>query len=1175
MLPLAKSGTSANLQFKAMKKNDNQRPRSGLSTRAEILIAMKLAIIFTFLGVIEASATAYSQSGKVTLSMKNASIVEVLNSIEKVTDYHFIYSLDLVSDKKHVSVNADRQPLKDVLRNVLSDNGVGYKVLDNNLIVVTPRAETVELAPMTNIVRATDVQGTVEDDKGIALTGVTVRVKGTSIGTVTDVKGHFSISVPEENDTLVFTYVGYITKEVAVSGQTTMTVRLESSSKALRDVVVVGYGTQKKEDITGAISSVTSEDIGKVHGGSTVSTSLAGKVSGLSFRQSEGRPGASAGIQIRNMGTPLYVIDGVVKDEGQFNNLSPNDIASISVLKDASAAIYGVRAANGVVVVTTKRGSLNQAPHLSIDAYTGWQNMTRYPNNTVDAYHWQLYAADAQMNGTGSTNITPEEIQKWKEGTEYGYQSFNWPDFIFRKNAPQTSVNVSVSGGSQNTNYYFSVTRLNQDAVFRQYNFNRTNVQSNIDTRIGDRLKVGVDVNGRVEERVNPGVPGGDDYWEPLFASMRNTPMEHPYANNNPKYLNDIGHNADNAGLWTYENSGKFQDDWRVLQTNFHAEYELPIKGLTAKGVYSYYYADEYKTNHEFTYNVYTYNPTDSTYTEKVGSANPWQERGRTMITESDIQGQLNYENSFGKHNIGATFATEWYQRRTLYSWQHDVPPVNELDHILQPTIDNSNGYNDDDNSEARIGYIGRITYNYANKYYLELSGRQDGSWRWPPDHRWGFFPSISGGWRITSEPFFASLTGENSILSDLKIRASYGKLGDDNVPNLDVFAYVPGYNYPAPGESVVILDGNAVTPAADRGEPITNITWFVSNMTDIGADFTLWNGKLTGSVDYFYRKRTGLLAAKYDVLIPDELGYSLPLENVNSDAQIGGEFALSYANKIGELRYSISGNVSYSRSKFLHSYKPKFGNSLDQYFNSTEERWSGIFWGYEVTGQFKSQEQINNYKVDIDGQGNKTLLPGDFIYKDQNGDGVINAQDTRPIGYNAGGQPNLYGGLDLTLGYKGFDFTADFSYSGLYSYNRNWEARWPFQNNGSLLEDYTDRWHREDPFDLNSPWIPGKYPPLRFNDPGHSNYNKNSTFWLINIKALRLRTIELGYTLPKRWTDRVKMERVRFYINGYDLISFDNLKKNASFLDPEISSDNGLQYPQSKFLNVGVNITF
>ncbi|TAN00100.1 MAG: SusC/RagA family TonB-linked outer membrane protein [Chitinophagaceae bacterium] len=1129
---------------------------------------MKLAVLLTFLGVFQASASAWSQTEKVTLSVKNASIVEVLHKLEQVTDYHFIYSLDLVANKKDISIDARKEPLKNVLHEVLTDNGVSYKILDYNLIVVIPPQETAPLANgIGSLYHEMAVHGKVTDEKGIALTGVTVQVKESpSIGTVTDEKGHFVLNVPDAGDTLIFSYIGYVTKSVAVNGQHHITVKMESSARLLKEFVEVGYGTQKKEDITGAISSITSKDIERVHGGSTVSSTLAGKISGLSYRMSEGRPGSSASIQIRNFGTPLFVIDGVVEDEGQFNNLSTDDIASISVLKDASAAaIYGSRAANGVVVVTTKHGKLNSKPKLSVNAYTGWQNMFRYTNHTVNAYNWQLGAADAQMNEFGSTGITPAEVQKWKQGGP-GYESFNWPNFIFRKNAPLTSINVNVGGGGETTNYYLSFTRLNQDAVFKEYNFNRYNFQSNIDVHLNDRLVAGIDINGRQEERLHPGVPGVDDYWEPLFASMRNTPMEHPFANNNPEYLNDIGHDADNAGLWTYKESGKYQDDWRVLQANFHVQYDLPLKGLSVKGMYTYYYANDYFTNHEFTYKAYTYNPVDSTYTWTGGSQNPWQERGRELIMQPTMQGQVNYANSFGKNNVAATFVTEWTHRSDLYSHIHDVPPVNILSTIQWNTIDGTQ-YADNDNESARIGYVGRITYNYSDKYYLELSGREDGSYQWPPDHRWGFFPSMSAGWRITSEPFFNAWIGNNSVLSNLKIRASYGKLGDDRV-GIDPFAYIPGYTY---NVGTVILDGNTINSSRDRGQPVTNITWFVSTITDIGADFSLWSGKLSGSVDYFNRARTGMLANP-SVVVPAELGYALPQENLNSDEEIGGELELHYTNRIGELHYSISGNISYARAKIVYNSNTQFGNSWDKYRNDQNNRWWDVFWGYQVIGQFKTQEQINNYPVNEDGQGNTTLLPGDLIYKDVNHDGVINEYDMRPVGYNEGFQPSLYGGLDVTLSWRGFDLAADFSYESQYSFNRNWESRWPFQNGGSLLTDYTNRWHRENPWDLNSPWIPGKYPPLRFNDGGHSDYNKNSTYWLINIHALRGRTMEIGYTLPKRWTDKVKIEKVRVYLNGYNLFSLDNL---PDFIDPEIASENSLQYPQSRVINTGINITF
>lgn len=1008
--------------------------------------------------------------------------------------------------------------------------------------------------------------------KGQPLEGVSIINKKGQTKTLTNGSGHFKIEA-EEGDSLIFRYIGYEIQKINVGEQEFINVQLVTSSSGLNEVVVVGYGTQKKEDITSAVSTINSDDINNVNAGATISSKLAGKLSGLSFRQTEGRPGSGANIRIRNMGSPLYVVDGVIENAGRFNQLDPNDIASITVLKDASAAsVYGVQAGNGVVVITTKKGQLNTPTRVKINAYTGWQSLTRYPNDVVDAYHWMLYAADAQMNTSRSTNITQEEIQKWKEGTEYGYQSFDWADMIFQKNAPQTSLNVNVSGGSKTTNYYFSFSRLKQNAVFKQYSFDRYNIQANVKTRIGKkkRLKLGVHFNGKIEDRIQPAIKGGDKYWQPLFATLRNRPTIHPYANNNPNYLNDIGHNTTNAGYWNFEHAGKKQDRWWAMATKFSLNYNFPIKGLTATAFYNFTFEHRLLENHEKTFDTYTYNPVDSTYTVTGGSNNPYQERRRQQNLKMNFQGRLNYNRTFDKHHLGVMLATNWYSRDEINTHIHSVPPVNELDVFQFNTIDDR-GFLDAHTQKARIGYIGRITYNYAQKYYLELSGRADASWKFPPDHRWGYFPAVSGGWRLSKEPFFTSLVGEESFINDLKIRASYGQLGNDNV-GIGNFAYVAGYDY---ANGTFIKNGEAYNTSIDRGVPVTNITWYKSKITDIGIDFYLLDGKLSGSFDYFYRKRTGLLARKYDVLIPNEIGYSLPKENLNSDAVYGEEFSLTYTDDIGEWHYSIYGNVNYARKKTLHTYKPRWGNSWDKYRSSTEERLQGLFWGYEVIGQFTSQEQINKYPVNVDGLGNTSLLPGDLIYKDANGDGRINEYDKRPIGYNVGGQPSLYGGFGLSLSWNHFDLTANFSFAGLYSFNRNWEARWPFQNGGSLLKAYTDRWHRKDPFDLNSEWIPGKNPPLRFNDKEHSNYNKNSTYWLVNVRYLRARTLALGYTLPKRLTSKAGIEQARVYINGYNLFTFDNMKESASFLDPEVATNNGLRYPPSKFVNVGINLTF
>ena len=1010
------------------------------------------------------------------------------------------------------------------------------------------------------------ISGKVTDDQGSALPGVTVSVKGTAKGTSTNSNGTYHLAVADKNAVLVFSFVGYVKQEITVGEKTDINVQLVTDSKGLGEVIVVGYGTQKKESVTGAISGVTSKELERVHA-STVSATLAGKIPGVTFRMPDGRPGASANIQIRNFGNALYVIDGIQKDAGQFNNISPNDIESITVLKDASAAIYGVRAANGVVVVTTKRGKPGSNT-INVDAYTGWQNWSRFPK-TVNAYEWMLGKADAEMNAEDPrTDITKEELEKWKAGTEKGYQSFDWYDFIIKKNAPQHSINVNATGGTENINYYLSVTRLDQKSVLgREFDFNRTNIQSNVDAKVAKRLRVGVQINGRIEERDNPGVPGGDDYWAPRFALFRNRPTERAYANDNPLYPNDIGHNTENWAVQSKAISGYWTEDWRVLQTNFNGTYETPIKGLTLKGMYSYYYADKLMNGHEYTYDTYTYRAETDTYERTGGSSNPWRERGTHKVLENVLQGQVNYNNTFGRHTIGGTFVSERIKRRELDVWVHAVPKSNLLPLIQFSDMDT---YNDADWTEARVGYIGRFNYSFSDKYFLEVAGRYDGSWKFAPDKRWGFFPSVSAGWRLTEEPFFKKWLGSNSILTELKLRGSYGELGDDDI-GIGAYDYLPGYTY---GTSTVILDGTVIRGSRDKGVPNDRLSWFVSKIADVGLDYQLWNGKVYGSLDFFNRKRSGLRGRKYDVLVPSEIGYSLPDENVNSDQQKGGEFSAAYSTRVGKVNVVVGGNVSYSRSKFLESYKPVWGNSLDHYRSSVENRWNGIYWGYEAIGQFQSQEEINKYPVNVDGKGNKTLLPGDIIYKDLNGDNVIDGYDERPIGYQTSGNPTVNFGFNLGLRWNGFDFAADFSGGSMYSYNQNWEMRWPFQNGGNLLKQfYDDRWHREDPFDVNSKWIPGKNPPLRFNKGDHSNYNKASTFWLHNVHYIRLRTMELGYSIPDHLLERVKFKKARIYINTYNLFSLDNVKDLG--IEPEIADENGLQYPQNKLVNIGLNLTF
>lgn len=1011
--------------------------------------------------------------------------------------------------------------------------------------------------------------GHVYNTQGGPMQGVSLTTNKASSGTMTDAEGAFVMGA-SEGDSLFVTFIGYIPQRLALGNTESLEIHLiQASDSSLNDVIVVGYGQKKRADVTSAISTITSKDIENSHNGSTVSAALAGKLPGVSFRMSDSRPGASARVSIRNMGAALFVIDGIMQDEGQFNNISPNDIESITVLKDASAAIYGVEAANGVVLVTTKRGKLGSPSRINLNAYTGWQNWSRFPK-TVDNYDWQRGKVEADINQKRNP-ISAEELDKYKLGTEDGYKNFDWYDFIVQGNAPLNNVNLNFTGGSDKINYYVSASNLFQNSVLgREYKFNRTNIQSNIDVQVTDRLKIGASINGRVEDRQNPGVPGTDDYWEARFAILRNTPWERPFANDNPAYLNNIGHNNENWGLLNTNLSGKYRDTWRVLQTNLNAEYKTPLEGLTLKGLFSYYYANELLNNHEYTYDAYTFDPKDSSYNVTGGSSNPWRERRQKMILSSDIQLQADYSHSFGKHTIGVTFVNDRNKRQELNNWVHAVPTTNVLPLIYFSTMDT---YDDGDFTTSRIGYVGRISYNYNSKYYVEVAGRRDASYILSPEHKWGTFPSASAGWRITQEPFFQKLVNPD-ILNEFKIRASYGLTGDDRFLPIDEFSYIEAYQYN--NSSPAILDGEPVITSGYRGIPVTNISWIKSHMLDLGFDVGLLNNKLTGTFDYFKRTRSDIPGSKYDVLLPSELGYDLPQENLaeSKDKVEGIEGSLSYHGKVNTVNFSVSANLSYARTSTVSTYKPKFFNSLDEYRGSQEGRPQNLYWAYIMIGQFTSQQQINDYPVNIDGQGNRTLLPGDFIYKDIDGNGVINDNDTRPLGWGVGRDPIINGGLNLALDWKGLDFHMDFSVGGGYSFVRNWEMRWPYQNGGALQDlFYNDHWHHEDIYDVNSPWIAGKYPAIRFNDGGHSDYNKTSSFWLTNVKYIRCRTLEVGYTLPQSWLEKVKISKARFYVNGNNLFSIDNMHDFG--IDAEIMDDNGLTYPQSKFINVGVNLSF
>lgn len=1027
-----------------------------------------------------------------------------------------------------------------------------------------------------SVLAQTGITGFVADLQGEPIIGANVKVKGTSNGTITDVEGNFTLNADAGSGTLVVSFIGYKTVETKMSGKANFRIVLEEDSEILDEVVVVGYGVQSKRNVTGAISNVKSDALTRSASTSTAGA-LTGKIQGVTTRAKDARPGKGISLEVRNMGSPLYVIDGIpyggqtgsdwvqssnVSGNDVFNSLGLEDIESISILKDASAAIYGLRAANGVVLVTTKKGGKEEKVNVNVNGYYGWQNLTRFPELANAGQYVRGLVESEQNNKRNPSEIyTPEELAKWEAGTEKGFRSYDYYDLVMRKNIPQYHINANVTGGTKRTSHYLSISHTGQDAMMKDFSYERTNLQLNLETKIGEGLKVGTQISAKQEKSEDVGLPGGDGYFAAILGMFGNLPTESPYANDNPEYINKTNDYSRNPALFSRDVSGYKDNLMRNANINVYAQYDFKF-GLTAKLTGSYNYTNSQFDGYQYTYNVYTYNKVKDEYKKTGGSDTGWRYQTQRDVVARYGQFQLNYAKQLGDHYISAVAAYEASDYDKNYQAIGTVPSTNYLP-LLE--FNNLNDLSDAWDYEARAGYIARINYNYADKYLVELLGRYDASYLYAPGKRWGFFPGVSIGWRISEEAFFKPLKG---IVNDLKIRGSIGQTGSES--GVGMFGYMSGFNFNS--RSGAVLDGEFVPGINPRGLPVTNLSWVKNTSSNIGIDVALFDSKLTATVDVFKKSITGIPAPRYDVVLPSEVGYSLPNENLNKDAYYGAEGIMTYTNKIGELNYVVSGNFTFSRFRNEETYKPRFGSSWNKYRNSSEDRWGGIWWGYQVIGRFQSEDEINNCPVNMDGQNNRTLLPGDFIYKDVNGDGIINGMDERPIGYPTGWSPMISYGATIGLSWKGIDLNLDFAGGGMQSWCQDYELRNPLHGSGNspayLLED---RWHREDPYDPNSPWIGGYYPAIRKGTSGPNG--KNSDFWLTNVRYLRLKNLELGYTFPQKMISKIRAQKVRLYASASNLLSFDNVGQFQ--IDPEIEARAAVVYPQQSTILVGFNVTF
>lgn len=1020
------------------------------------------------------------------------------------------------------------------------------------------------------------VTGHVADATGEPIIGANVTVKGTTVGTITDIDGNFTLEVGSTDGTLVVSFIGYKSAEAAIKGKSPINVILQEDTETLDEVVVVGYGTQNRKSLTGAISDVKSESLTRSVS-TTTAGALSGKIAGISTRAKDARPGKGISLEIRNMGAPLYVIDGIpyggntgndwlvnseVSGNDVFNSLNIEDIESITVLKDASAAIYGLRASNGVVLVTTKKGKKNEKVSINVNGYYGWQNLTRFPELANAEQYTRGLAEAAQNRGEDPNSVyTKEELAKWAAGTEKGYKSYDYYDMIMRKNVPQYHVNASVTGGSERTNYYLSVAHTSQEAMMPDFNYQRTNFQLNLDTKITNRFTIGAQVSGRYEKTNDVGLPGGDGYYSAILAVFKMRPIDSPYANDNPNYIRNIDsyRNGYNPAAFRRDIAGYKDSMTRYANINAYAQYDFGF-GLTAKATFSYGYTNSRFDGYQYAYQIYTYDEASDTY-NGTNAAGRWRLQIDRSVPTRYMQLQLNYNKQIKDHNISSVLGYE----ASDYDWSkktYGTEPSTDYLPLLQ--MDEINSFGDEWSYEARAGWLARVNYDYAHKYLVELLARYDGSYLYAPSQRWGFFPGASIGWRISEENFFAPL---KSVVDDLKIRASIGQTGTES--GVSLFGYLSGYNW---NQGSAVLDGEYVTGLNQRGLPVTNLSWTKNTTKNIGFDLTMFGNRLTISADAFRKDITGVPAARYDVLLPSEVGYSLPNENLNKQAYVGTEAMATWTDHIGDFNYRVSGNITFSRYRNIESYKPRFSNSWDEYRNSSEDRWGGIYWGYQVIGQFQSEEEIKNYPVNLDGQGNTTLLPGDLIYKDVNNDGVINGMDERPIGFPEGWAPILSFGGNIGLEWKGIDLNIDFSGGAMQGWRQNYELTNAYHNGGNspayLLED---RWHRLDLYDPESEWVPGRYPAIRNGEFAYNN--KNSDFWLHNVHYLRISNLEIGYSLPTWMLKPIHAQKVRIYGSVSNLCSFDNVHQYG--IDPEITAAAAVVYPQQRTFLVGFNVTF
>lgn len=1020
--------------------------------------------------------------------------------------------------------------------------------------IETPATETQGIR-QTSVV----VKGTVSDANG-TLPGVNIKVKGTSVGAVTDMDGNYSITLPNANAVLEFSYVGYKTQAVSVAGKRTIDVVLQEDSENLNEVVVVGYGVQKRASVTGSVASMTSKDLVTVKTPS-VSNALVGKLPGLRSVQKNGAPGDDAAVfDIRGFGNALVIVDGVERD---FKEIDANDIESISILKDASAAVYGFKGANGVLLITTKSGKIGK-PQITYNGYVGLQQINRFPEY-YNGYQYALLKNEGQLNEGNAATYTQEELDKFQQGIG----TTDWYKEAIRKTAPVTYHNLSVSGGTEKVKYYFSLGMTGQSGIFRSgdFSYKQYNVRSNVSAEVAQGFTVDLQLAGRVDRRVKPYETTDKNLVDQILVMRRiqmSSPLIPVFANGNPNYYSYAG-DGNPVQMSQIDEVGYDRRDRREFNGSITLDWQIPwVKGLSAKGLFSYDYSNLHTRLWDKAWKEYRYDEPTQTYV--VSAQSPLSKLNTRMENYFKPSGQvsLNYANTFGHHDLNILALWEFYNDRQDWLSGYRQFTLSAIDQMGAGDATNQ-ATDGTANLTAHAGLVGRVNYAYANKYLVEASFRYDGSYKFSPDSRWGFFPAVSLGWRISEEKFFKSAL---PVFDNLKIRGSYGKTGDEG--DFSAFQYVNGYSYP--NGSYVLGNDGLVKGAVSRGLANTMLSWYTSKTFNIGFEASAWKGLVSAEFDYYIRRRNGLKATRLESL-PTTIGLSMPEENLNSDENKGFELVLGHHKQVGDFIYDIKAN--FTATRYFRRYQEAAAptNQYNNWRSNGSYRTSGTQWGLVAIGQFQSYEDILNSPIQDD-NGNKSLLPGDIKYQDLNNDGVIDSHDQQPIAYDK--TPRFYYGLNFTGQYKGFDLTVFLQGAGGNDLFMTADFMSPFiqQGKGSGVTLWMDRWHRADPNDPESEWIPGEMPAIRASGATKNN-TQFSTWMKVRATYLRLKTVELGYTFPSQWIQKAGINSLRIYANVFNALTFTSRKGLMKYMDPENQENSFRYYPQMRTYNFGVTVTF